>query len=147
MVTVPMVAVVATLDPEVAANNAQEKMLVCIRPPGTLPTHRLTDLYISSVIPDRSRISPIMIKRGIATRTNSVLALQVISPSASISGKKAYRSDNAHPVKMSTAATGILNRIRNASKIVVVEIIKKAPVIYGLPALEDQSASHRSCNP
>ena len=37
--TVPIVAAVATLDPEVAANKAQAAMLECIRPPGSHETH------------------------------------------------------------------------------------------------------------
>jgi hypothetical protein len=33
--TVPMVAAVATLDPEVAAKSEQAPMFECIRPPGS----------------------------------------------------------------------------------------------------------------
>ena len=37
--TVPIVAAVATLEPEVAANMAQAPMLACIRPPGSQDSH------------------------------------------------------------------------------------------------------------
>ena len=38
----PMVAAVATLEPEIAAKIAQEKMLATARPPGRKETQRAT---------------------------------------------------------------------------------------------------------
>ena len=49
--TVPIVAAVATLDPEVAANIAQAAMLECISPPGSHGTHSTSALYMRSAMP------------------------------------------------------------------------------------------------
>jgi hypothetical protein len=84
--TVPMVAAVATLEPEVAANIAQAAMLECIRPPGSQGTHSTSALYMRSAVPERSRISPSSTKKGIATSRKLFDVAHAISPSASESG-------------------------------------------------------------
>ena len=81
-----MVAAVATLDPEVAANIAQAAMLECIRPPGSQGSHSTSALYIRSAMPERSRISPSSTKNGIATSRKLFDVSQTISPMASDSG-------------------------------------------------------------
>ena len=81
-----MVAAVATLEPEVAANMAQAAMLECIRPPGSHGTHSTSALYMRSAMPDRSRISPSSTKNGIATSRKLFEVPQAISPIASESG-------------------------------------------------------------
>src|SRR2546422_7080577 len=62
-----MVAAVATLEPEVAANMAHAAMFECISPPGSQGTHSTSALYMRSAMPERSRISPSSTKNGIAT--------------------------------------------------------------------------------
>ncbi len=49
--TVVMVAAVATLDPEVAANMADVPIFACIRPPGNQESHLSNALYVRSAIP------------------------------------------------------------------------------------------------
>src|SRR3546814_8004692 len=87
MATVPTVAAVATLEPEVAAKRALAPMFACISPPGSHDSHRLIEPYIFSARPERSRISPSMMNRGMATSRNSLLVLQVTSPMARESGR------------------------------------------------------------
>ena len=82
----PIVAAVATLDPEVAANMAQAAMLECIRPPGSHGTQSTSALYMRSAMPERSRISPSSTKNGIATSRKLFEVPQAISPMASDSG-------------------------------------------------------------
>src|SRR5690606_33244764 len=84
--TVPTVAAVATLEPDVAENSALAPMLACIRPPGSQDSHKLMALYIFSAIPDRKRISPSRMNNGMATIRNSVLVDQETSPRAWVSG-------------------------------------------------------------
>jgi hypothetical protein len=94
--TVPIVAAVATDDPEVAAKSALEATLVCIKPPGNQFTQRSRARNMSDAIPVRSRISPIRMNNGTATSTNSVLADHVISPNAGSSGM----NENVSPRKI-----------------------------------------------
>ena len=84
--TVPMVADVATLEPQVAANTAEAAMFECMRPPGSQLIHCTMQWYILSVMPDRMRISPMSTNRGMAIRIGSVLVFQMISPMARTSG-------------------------------------------------------------
>lgn len=86
MATVPTVAAVATLEPEVAANNALAPMLACMRPPGNHDSHRLMAPYIFSAMPERSRISPSRMNSGMATMRNSLLVDHDTSPMAWVSG-------------------------------------------------------------
>src|SRR3546814_10619143 len=67
-----MVAAVATLDPETAANIVQVPMLECIRPPGSQDSHWLMAPYMRSAMPDRSSSSPSSTNSGIANRMKSV---------------------------------------------------------------------------
>ena len=77
-----MVAAVATLEPEVAANIAQAAMLECISPPGSHGTHSTSALYMRSAMPERSRISPSSTKNGIATSRKLFDVAHAISPMA-----------------------------------------------------------------
>ena len=81
-----MVAAVATLEPEVAANMAQAAILECIRPPGSHGIHNTSALYIRSAMPERNKISPSSTKNGIATSRKLFEVAQLISPMASDSG-------------------------------------------------------------
>ena len=60
MATTPMVAAVATLDPDTEPNRAQEAILECISPPGSHDIHCTRAAYMRSAVPLRSRISPNM---------------------------------------------------------------------------------------
>ena len=81
-----MVAAVATLEPEVAANIAQAAMLECISPPGSHGIQSTSASYMRSAMPERSRISPSSTKNGIATSRKLFDVPQAISPIASDSG-------------------------------------------------------------
>jgi hypothetical protein len=83
-----MVAAVATLEPEVAANIAQAAMFECMSPPGSHGTHRTRALYMRSAIPERSRISPSSTKNGMATSRKLFDVAHATSPSASVSGSR-----------------------------------------------------------
>jgi hypothetical protein len=58
--TTPIVAAVATLDPDTEPNSAHEPTFECISPPGSHDSHWVIALYMRSAIPLRSRISPNM---------------------------------------------------------------------------------------
>lgn len=73
---VPTVAAVAMDAPEVAANSVQAPMLECISPPGSQLSQCDSAPYIRSAMPERSRISPIRMNSGMATRMKSVLFVQ-----------------------------------------------------------------------
>ena len=88
--TVPMVAAVATDDPEVAAKMALAAMLVWIRRPGIRANHGARALNSRSLMPERCISSPIMMNMGAAIRMKSFDVFQASSPSAPVSGKKAY---------------------------------------------------------
>ena len=75
-----MVAEVATLEPEHAANTAQDAMLVCSRPPGRNTNHRDSAPYMRSPMPERSINSPISRNSGTATRMKFVLLSQALFP-------------------------------------------------------------------
>ena len=81
-----MVAAVATLEPEVAANKPQEAIFACINPPGSQDIHCTIAAYMLAAIPARSRISPSRINSGTATRMNSTPFCQNTSPIARNSG-------------------------------------------------------------
>ena len=100
-----MVAAVATLEPEQAANKAQEAMLVCNSPPGISATQRERAVYISSARPLRSTSSPIMIKRGMANHVQSLYvphALVAIWFHRGASVKKYVRIKDVTPMAAAT---------------------------------------------
>ena len=82
MATVPTVAAVATLEPDVAENSVDAPMLACISPPGSHDSHRLIAPYMRSAKPARSSTSPSMMNSGIATSRNSLFELHDSSPMA-----------------------------------------------------------------
>ncbi len=87
--TVPMVAAVATDEPEVAAKIADAAMFVWISRPGTRANHGVSAVNSRSLIPERCINSPIMMNMGAAMRMKSFDEFQAISPSAPVIGKKA----------------------------------------------------------
>jgi hypothetical protein len=81
-----MVAAVAALDPDVAANIAQAPMFACMSPPGSHESQWVIAPYMRSAMPERSRISPIMMNSGMVTMSASAPACQLVSPMARIKG-------------------------------------------------------------
>ena len=71
-----MVAAVATEEPEVAANSAQQPILVCKRPPGRRPSHTANTVYMRSAMPERNRNSPSSTNSGIAVSPFSLIVPQ-----------------------------------------------------------------------
>ena len=88
MATVPMVAAVAALDPDVAANRAQAPTLECIRPPGSQLTHWVTAEYMRSAMPARSRISPSRMNSGTVRNRKVAVEVHASSPMPRLSGMK-----------------------------------------------------------
>ena len=101
-----MVAAVATEDPEVAANRADEPILECIKPPGNHPSHFTMLSYIRSVMPARSKISPIITNIGIATSKKSVEVCHAKSEIARYSGMGLSVYCRIRPNQPSEAAIG-----------------------------------------
>src|SRR5437867_3107023 len=62
MAIMPMVAAVATLEPDTAAKIAQEKMLATASPPGRKPTQRAT--AVNSPLPMAERGLPLAAERA-----------------------------------------------------------------------------------
>ena len=78
--TEPIVAAVATLDPDTAENTPHDTMLVWSSPPGMRWRKRFSARYSFSDSPARSMISPISRKSGIATSRKFELGFQSIWP-------------------------------------------------------------------
>ncbi len=78
----PIVAAVATLEPETAANSVQVPMFECISPPGSHDSQCVIAAYIRSAIPERSRISPSSTNSGMANRMKLVEVDHAVSPCA-----------------------------------------------------------------
>ena len=78
--TVPMVAAVATDEPETAANRVLEAMLVWRSPPGNQRNQSVRARYMPSATPERTSSSPSRMNSGIAVRMKSLSTPQVWSP-------------------------------------------------------------------
>ena len=87
--TVPIVAALASEDPEVAANTALEAMLVWMSCPGTRANHGASAVNNRSEMPERCINSPIMMNIGAAIRTKSLEWLHASSPAAPVNGTNA----------------------------------------------------------
>src|SRR5918999_4041260 len=105
MATEPMVAAVAALDPETAANIAQAAILECRSPLGNGPSQAEIVRYMRSEMPLRTRISPIMMKSGTATSTKLLFVFQAICPSISHSGRSEKTYMRKTPTSPRAAAT------------------------------------------
>ncbi len=127
MATVPTVAAVATLEPEVAENKVDAPMLACIKPPGNHDSHRLIALYMRSAKPARSSTSPSMMNSGIATSRNSLFELQEISPMARVSGNIEKSGSRIRPNTPSAAPTGMDSPISTSNNVNAVEIMLRLP--------------------
>ncbi len=100
-----MVAAVAALEPETAANRAQEAMLECKRPPGMGDNQFDRIRYMRSAIPLRTRISPIIIKSGTATRIKLLFVFQAICPNISHNGRSEKICISDMPISPNAVAT------------------------------------------
>lgn len=78
--TVPMVAAVATEDPEIAAKIEHAPMLECSRPPGKGASQSDKVRYIRSVTPARTRISPSRMNKGMQVRMKSLSTPHIVLP-------------------------------------------------------------------
>ena len=98
--TVPIVAAVATDEPEVAANSAHAPMLVCSRPPGSPPSHAESAVYMRSAMPERSSSSPSSTNSGMQVSRFSLSVPQTTGAMESMNGAPKA----ATPPRMPTAA-------------------------------------------
>ncbi len=103
--TEPIVAAVATLDPLIALNTAQEAMLVCSTPPGSRASQTLSARYSRSDSPARSRISPISRNSGTATSTKFDDGAHSVWPAKFHQGRSLNRKPVRKASTPSTAAT------------------------------------------
>jgi len=71
-VQLALVGSMATDDPEVAANSAQQPMLVWRSPPGNRASQADSAMYMRSAMPERSSSSPSSTNRGIEVRRFSL---------------------------------------------------------------------------
>src|SRR5881628_3532285 len=72
MAIMPMVAAVATLEPETAAKIAHEKTLATASPPGRNPTQRATAVKSPRPMPECRRIALMKTKSGTAIKEKLV---------------------------------------------------------------------------
>jgi predicted type IV restriction endonuclease len=108
MATVLTLAAVATDEPEVAENMVAVAMLACTKPPGNHETHRSKALYVVRAMPERTRISPSKIKKGMAINDDEFDVDQTMRPSAFIKGNALKKLLTPNPSKKSTIPTGIV---------------------------------------
>ena len=73
----------ATADPEIPPKNMLSMTLTMASPPGSLPTIRLAKLTIFWEMPPSFMISPIMIKKGIASREKFMTPSAMVFTTAS----------------------------------------------------------------
>ena len=76
----PMVAAVATLEPDTAAKIAQEKMLATASPPGRKPTQRAIARKRPRPMPECSRMPLMNTKSGTAMNEKLVALDQAMDP-------------------------------------------------------------------
>src|ERR687891_390289 len=100
-----MVAAVAALEPETAANTAHDAMFECRRPPGSGASQLDRTRYSRSEARPRTRISPIRMKSGTATSTKLEFTFQAIWPSMSSSGRSEKTTISEMPMSPRAAAT------------------------------------------
>ena len=126
-----MVAAVATDEPEVAANSAQEPTFECMRPPGSQDSHCASAPYMRSAMPERSRISPISMNSGIAMSRNSMLFSHIMSPSARCRGITEKNCARVRASTPSTAAIGTLRAMSTSRTVRVVPSIQRVSSDFG----------------
>ena len=95
----PMVAAVATLEPETAAKIAHEKMLATASPPGRKPTQRATAVKRPLPMPEWSRMPLMKTKSGTAMKEKLVAFDHAMEPDDPESDRPALeieQSQHAH---------------------------------------------------
>lgn len=145
-----MVAAVAALEPQVAANNADAPTFECISPPGSQPSQAVMESYILSARPDRSSTSPSMTNSGTLSRTKPLDDVQPTSARARLSGKFEYSASRVRPMIPSVAATGKAMASNTRSKTKAVRIMAFGLAICGqdhqVPGpVRRQSSPGRQC--
>ena len=100
-----MVAAVAAVDPDIAANAAQVAMFACMRPPGSQRNQAVKQRYMRSVRPPRSSSSPMRMNIGTATSTFVVPTFHAIRPVISHSGRSLKKVISPSAMTPRTAAT------------------------------------------
>ena len=123
----PIVAAVATDEPQVAANKAQPPMLLCSSPPGSRDSQTDRPTYIRSARPLRSRISPSRMNIGMAVSRFSFWTPQMTLPIESTKRGPRLARPPATPMPARTAATGrpmtrTATLTRKAVKTMVIDI-------------------------
>src|SRR5262245_26892886 len=108
--TDPIVAAVATLDPDTAEKTAQAAMLLCRSPPGMGLSQWASTRYMRSDSPLRKSSSPMRRKRGMATSTKLVLVFQATRPARSHRGRSPKLDRSESPSSPSEEATCIPSR-------------------------------------
>src|SRR2546425_356947 len=92
----PMVAAVATLEPETAAKIAQEKTLATASPPGRKPTQRATAVKSPRPMPEWRRIALMKTKSGTAMKEKLVAfdhATDPTTPSPTVQRSEEHTSE------------------------------------------------------
>ena len=80
--TVPIVAAVATDEPETEAKRPQAPIFVCSNPPGNTLNQSASPSYMRLVMPLRSSNSPNSTNKGIAVSRKSFITAQRFVPKA-----------------------------------------------------------------
>ena len=80
------------LEPEQAANRAEDTTFVWISPPGRNHIQREMAEYIRSPMPERFISSPIRMKSGTATRTKLVFTSQALADMMFHNGRRRRRT-------------------------------------------------------
>src|SRR5690625_274415 len=78
--TVPIVAAVATDEPEMAANRPHETILECSSPPGSGDSQYDSVRYMRSVTPARTKISPNNTNKGMQVRMKLFREPHIVLP-------------------------------------------------------------------
>ena len=117
MATVPMVAAVATDEPEMAAKRAQDRMVATASPPGQWPTQLCTAAKSRAPAPPRSNTFDIRMNSGTASRMK--LSMLDISAWGMASADEPSSNSNAapRPARTKAISTPASSRASSARRI------------------------------
>ncbi len=124
MATVPMVAAVATDEPEIAANTPQAISVATASPPGQWPTQAWNAANRSRPTPPLSRMFDISRNSGTASRMKPSSVDSTAC--GAISGENPPISSSASPNPPSAKATGIRSSSRANSAAMMRMTVKRA---------------------
>ena len=128
--TVPMVAAVATDEPEVAANSAQHAILVCSSPPGRRDSQAAIAPYMRSAMPLRSSSSPSRMNSGAAVSRLSLRTPHNIAPVVDRKGTPKTMTPAPAPTRTIDTAIG---RPSSISTIISRKVSENASVLISCP--------------